>query len=358
MRSTTLHIVVLFFFLSSCVKEDYFGYSNYANIKVLEVSNQASQTVIITGENKVIVEIPGGVDLTQIVLQKLELSSFATADVQVGDILNLEAPISLKVTAEDGSVQDWILEALVASVTPQLANGDLNLWYKTNSDYFEPGESKASTIWGTGNQGTFILNKLATVPYDLGNDNLAAQMITLDNGFLGSTFGAPIAAGSIFTGVFNSDNLDPKDPEAAIDFGTPFSGRPEKIQFTYSYVPGEENKDKDGELLPYSDQMDVYAILEVRTGDKIERLATAWLRSGEVQQELVTISLDFIYGELDDSYPTYMLPQNSTFVSQDSAGFILPTHITFVASSSFDGALFAGAVGSSLIVDDIVMIYE
>lgn len=358
MKMKNRYLFLVLFLLTSCVKEDFFGYSSYGNIKAFEVSNQASQAVINNAEKTVTVEIPGGVNLNEITLQKLELSSFAEADVAVGDVLDLEEDFEINVVAEDGSLHTWLIQAEVASATPQLSNGDLNLWYQTNSDYYEPGESKDNTIWGTGNQGTFILNKLATIPYDRGEGNLAAQMITLDNGFLGGTFGAPIAAGSIFTGVFNSDKLDPKDPEAAIEFGMPFAGRPEKIQFTYSYIPGTENKDKNGNLLPYSDMMDVYALLEVRSGGTTERLATVWLRSGEEQSDLVTVTLDFVYGELDNSFPDYMKPKNQNYVSQDSAAFILPTHITFVASSSFAGAEFAGAIGSELILDDVVMIYQ
>ena len=53
-----------------------------------------------------------------------------------------------------------------------------------------------------------------------------------------------------------------------------------------------------------------------------------------------------------------MKPLDHGFVSTDSASFVLPNHITFVASSSFDGANFAGAIGSVLIIDDIEMVYE
>lgn len=53
-----------------------------------------------------------------------------------------------------------------------------------------------------------------------------------------------------------------------------------------------------------------------------------------------------------------MKPENGSYVSADSASFVLPTHITFVASSSYDGANFAGAIDSELVVDDIEMVYE
>jgi hypothetical protein len=351
-------VLVLILILFSCVKEDYFGLSPYGNIKDLVVSNQATNAKINTDSLTLTVEIPGGVDLSEIEIQSIEVSSFATTDKQIGDVLNLNTPQTILVTAEDGSIHTWTVSSFVASVTPPLENGDFNLWYKTASDYYEPGESASNTIWGTGNQGTQILGKLATTPFDLGNENLAVKMETLDNGRLAGTFGAPISAGSVFTGVFNPDNIDPANPQAATEFGTPFIGRPEKLRVKYSYAPGSENKDKQGNVLDYSDACDIYALLEVRIGGKTERLATAWFRSEELEEDLTSLELAFTYGELDNSFPEYMLPVDHGFVSADSAAFILPTHISFIATSSFGGANFAGAIGSILIIDDVELVYE
>ncbi|MBS2101123.1 PCMD domain-containing protein [Carboxylicivirga linearis] len=351
-------VLITLLILASCVKEDYFGLSPYGNIKDIVVSNQASNAKILTDSNKVIVEIPGGVDLSEIQIQSIKFSSFAKSETKAGDVLDLNTPQKITVTAEDGSIHVWEIESFIASVTPPLDNGDFSLWYKTASDYYEPGESASNTIWGTGNQGTQILGKLATTPFDIGGGNLAAKMETLDNGKLVGTFGAPISAGSIFTGVFNPDNIDPSNPQAAIEFGTPFIGRPLKLKFKYSYTPGTENKDKKGNILAYGDACDIYALLEVRLGGKTERLATAWFRSDQNQNDFTTQEVTFTYGELDNTYPDYMLPIGHDFVSTDSAAFILPTHITFVASSSFDGANFAGAIGSELILDDVELIYE
>ena len=342
----------------SCVEEDYFGLSAYGNIKSISVSNQASNAQINTDSLQVIVEIPSGADLSTIVLQELELSSFASANKNIGDTLNLQRSQFIQITAEDGSQYNWTLKSFIATENPQLDNYDLNLWYKTSTDYFEPGADAASTIWGTGNPETQILNKLATTPIELSDDNLAAKMETLDNGRLEGTFGAPISAGSIFTGVFNSDKIDPSNPQAAIEFGTPFAGRPLKVRFKYAYEPGSENKNKDGDILEYSDACDVYALLEVRSGGKTERLATAWFRSEDSQSELASKEVVFTYGALDNSFPDYMKPTEHAYVSQDSASFVLPTHVTFVGSSSFDGANFAGAIGSTLLIDDVEFIYE
>ncbi|WP_297097629.1 PCMD domain-containing protein [uncultured Draconibacterium sp.] len=354
----SVYITVILLVLFSCVKEDHFGLSPYGNIKKFLVSNQAGNAVIDNENQTVTIEIPGGVELSSLVIQEMELSSFATADKAVGDVIDLSDEATINVIAEDGSEHAWAIESFVASATPQLDNGDLNAWYKTSSDYYEPGADAASTIWGTGNQGTQILGKIATAPYDLGNNNLAARMETYDLGLAGVPLKTPIAAGSLFTGYFDSDKLDPTDPEAAVIFGTPFTGRPVKIRFTYSYVPGAVNEDRYGNVLDYDDSCDIYAFLEVRLGGETQRLGTAWFRSSEVQSELITTDMPVIYGPLDDSYPDYMKPEDGNFVSGDSATYLLPTHISFVASSSYDGANFAGAVGSVLIVDDVELVYE
>lgn len=349
-----LAIVLLF----ACVQEDHFGLSPFGNIKKFLVSNQAGNAVIDTDNLLVTVEIPGGVELTKLVIQEISLSSFATANVAAGDVIDLSDDAMITVTAEDGSMHVWTIKSFVASSTPQLTNGELNAWYKTSSGYYEPGTDAASTIWGTGNPGTQILGKTATTPYDLGGGNLAAHLLTYDLGLAGIPLKTPIAAGSLFTGYFDSNKLDPTDPEAAVIFGTPFTGRPEKIRFKYSYVPGPVNKDRNGNVLDYDDNCDIYALLEVRLGGTVQRLGTAWFRSDAHQPDMVTKEMEVVYGPLDNSYPDYMRGEDVDFVAADSAAYMLPTHISFVASSSYAGAVFAGAVGSELIIDDVEMVYE
>ncbi|GEM_PF-614213 len=358
MKKNLIYWILVIIILSGCIKEDYFGYSKYGNIKAIEVSNQASQAVINISEKTVSIELPGGVDRSMLEIKVLQLSSFAKSDKKVGDKLNLTHKASIKITAENGEITVWQIIPFVASSTPPLQNGDFSLWYKTNEGYYEPGKDATTTIWGTGNPGTQILNLLATTRMEIESGNYAVKMETLDNGPIAGAFGTPISAGSVFVGKFDKDKIDPTDPQAAIDFGTPFVGRPEKIKFKYQYSPGAENKDRDGNTLSFGDQCDIYGYLEIRTSNDTRRLATAWFRDGNSVESLKEITLEFIYGELDNSYPDYMKPENGKYVRADSASFVLPTHFTFVASSSFDGANFAGAIGSTLVLDDVEFIYR
>lgn len=106
------------------------------------------------------------------------------------------------------------------------------------------------------------------------------------------------------------------------------------------------------------DSKDVRHNVDFNINQLILKLGTAWFRSDDVQAGLITIEIPVNYGELDASFPTYMQPVNGLYVAEEQVPFILSTHITFVASSSFDGANFAGAVGSTLVVDDIELNYE
>ena len=353
-----LVIIVAIIGLYGCIQEDFFGLSSFGNVLSIEVSNQASQAVIDNDNFVITLEMPPGVDLSTITVQTLELSSFATSELEVGDMVDLSTDVEFIVTAEDGSDTRWNIQTTLATANPQLQNSDFNLWYQANGGYFEPGESASSTIWGTGNPGTALLGIFATGPIELDtNDDFASRMETLDNGRLPGSLGFPISAGTIYTGVFLPDNIDPTDPRAAIDFGTPFAGRPVAFEIDYTYTPGAENKDKNGNPLGFRDNCDIYALLEVRQGDDVRRLATAWFRSDETVEEQTRITVNFTYGELDSSFPDYMRPTDGKYVTGDSVSFVLPSHITFVASSSYDGDNFAGAVGSTLIVDNLELIY-
>jgi len=362
MKISNSHIILMLFtaliLLDACIDEDYFGLSGAANITIIEVANQASPAVINADQGVVQITFPNGIDLTQVELRKLELSSFASTSLQTGTLLDFSTDVLVIVTAEDGTSRQWTITPEVATDNPQLTNSNFNEWYKTGGNYFEPGTSAETTIWGTGNPGTQLLNLFATTPLDRQGEDKAARLETLSNGSFPAGLGFPISAGTIYTGKFNSANLDPTDPRAAIDFGTNFSGRPNSFEIEYSYAPGSENKDKSGAPLPYGDACDIYVLLEVRTNNDSRRLATAWFRSDEAVPDLTTIEVGFTYGELDNSFPDYMRPANDKYVSADSAAFILPTHLTFVGTSSFEGDLFNGAVGSTLILDNLEFIYE
>ena len=158
----------------------------------------------------------------------------------------------------------------------------------------------------------------------------------------------PVTAGTLFTGRFDINGAinHPTDPRQATHFGTPFSLRPVSFKFKYAYQPGDlyvratlNNPDNifggfTVTELQGSDMFTAYAILERRDGSNVVEVGRAEMISGDQQNEITEVSLPFVY-------------------SSDQK----PTHITVVFSSSKDGDLFTGAVGSTLTVDDVELIY-
>ena len=88
-------------------------------------------------------------------------------------------------------------------------------------------------------------------------------------------------------------------------------------------------------LLDGTDEFSFWADLEVRNGDNVRNIGRAELKSSETVEDLTEISIPFVY------------------TSEEK-----PTHISVVFASSTAGGDFKGAVGSTLIVDDLELIYE
>jgi hypothetical protein len=83
------------------------------------------------------------------------------------------------------------------------------------------------------------------------------------------------------------------------------------------------------------DKFTAYVMLEIRDGTNILEIGRAEIISGETQNDTKEIMLPFNYTN-----------------SQK------PTHIYVVFASSKDGDLFTGAVGSTLTIDDLELVYE
>ena len=135
-----------------------------------------------------------------------------------------------------------------------------------------------------------------------------------------------------------------------------FDCRPKAFNLKYLYVPGSENTSKQGNPVKYGDAFDIYLLLEVRNSSSSKRPATAWFRSDESKNGITQLDIPLLYGVI--SADEYGKKSDGQYVRADSAEFILPSHLTFAATSSFDMANFAGAMGCKLIIDDLEVIYE
>lgn len=272
------------------------------------------------------------------------LSTGARISPESGQPISFEVEESLVhyvVTAEDGSISDWYIGAR----GNQLPNDDFEDWYETtglNSEAFmEPGKSDETSIWSTANIGTSTYGLYGTVPLKIGKNTLV-QITT------GETAQVPVAAGTIFTGRFDISLAisNPTDPEQATDFGTPFPFRPVAAKFDYSYksgpnlirgTPNDPNNIFGGftvTQLTGSDQFRVWVIMDIYDGETRTEIGRGIIEGGN-SDVLSEITVPINYTSDED-----------------------PTHITVMYTSSRDGSLFTGSVGSTLIVDNLELIYE
>jgi hypothetical protein len=246
------------------------------------------------------------------------------------------------VTAKDGNKIDYF----VVVRDNQLPDCGFEDWYVATGlngkTFYEPGKSAETTVWATANQGTSTFGVYCTKPVAT-DGNTIVQIKT------GETSLVPITAGTIYTGTFDVNGAinNPTDPKKATEFGIPFSLRPNSIKFRYSYQPGSRYihaalKNPENIFggftvtdIAGSDMFTIYAVLERRDGNDVTEIARAELISGALKQVMEGVSLTFTY-------------------SSDEK----PTHIYVVFASSKDGDLFTGAVGSTLNIDDVELMYQ
>lgn len=228
----------------------------------------------------------------------------------------------------------------------QLPNAGFENWFTEigmNSQPFpQPGKYKASTAWATANMGTSIYSIYGTSKIQDGN-NTVIKVETV------TTVALPLVAGALYVGKFDLDGAiaDPTNPVAAAKLGIPFMEKPTAVQFKYSYMSGAQLiqavlKD-EGNLfggfdvfnLEGKDKFGIKVVLEKREGDTVIEVAKNEFQSGLDVEQLTNLKLELNYLTNDD-----------------------PTHMYISFSPSFDGGTFKGAVGSTLIIEDVELLYE
>lgn len=337
--------------VAACVKEDYWGRSDLKQIRYFTVPQQAGNTVIREDSLLIRIEVAPTADLKALFPDSVELSSYARISPAVRQVQDFSKPVQYTVTAENGTTAVYTVYVTKGSVTPQLDNAGFDSWYTpAGKNYQEPGTDEATTIWASGNAGVVTLGQANVQPVDIQGQDKGAELITRDLGSLAGLVGQRIAAGSIFTGKFV---LDVSNPLNSTRFGVPFIGKPKSFTVSYRYAPGLPYRNGTGQTLNKQDSCDIYLLLENRTGSTVKRIATGWFRSGQAQANFTDITVNLTYGQLPPGSPAYMFPANGQF---GAAGEDV-THISFIASSSAYGANFEGGTNSTLVINDLRLVY-
>ena len=222
-------------------------------------------------------------------------------------------------------------------------------WYYGGSNgktWYPYSEGDAKPCWDTANPGVSSLIDNTTVPeYDHKVEgNAAAKMVS-------SYAVVKFAAGNIFSGKFAKF----ESFTAYLDWGIPFTSRPYSLKGWYDYRPGivdNVDKSKYPDMLGKPDFMHLQVALVADESAGPVVVDSSKPEKLNFKTDPRVIAHSEIVSDVDtDGYIEFELP----LVYRDSR---TPAYVIIVASASYRGDYFTGAVGSTLYVDGFSFTYK
>lgn len=296
------------------------------------------------------------------------LSQGATITPANGSVQDFSAgAVTYTVTSEDGAYSRRYTVAMRTPPNPintySFEHVDSVTLQNTTFHTFFDIDANGDTIriWDSGNKGSAtILGGQGPEAYPTrsiaeGYSGKGVCLTTLSAGSFGQLMHKPIAAGNLFIGEFDVNYVF-DDPLESTVFGTPVNLAPTSIRGYYKYTPGATFTDAAGATVEgRTDEANIYAIFfrnedengnTVKITGKNDKTSPYIVRRAQVTSmppttEWAPFELTFDDGAVD--------PQ-----ALANYGY----SISIVFSSSKTGGTFEGAVGSTLIVDEVQVTYE
>ncbi len=262
-----------------------------------------------------------------------------------------------KVTSEDGK---WSRIYTVRFSRPQhFYQYDFeNYFLSDNKKYYVWSDMPAGETpnWCTANAGFGVARSKAkpeeypSTPDTDGYEGACVKLTTVSTGSWGVLTNKRIAAGNLFLGSFDLSKALTETLKSTL-FGVPTDKKPMCFTGYYKYQRGEKLQDKSGNEIAGEDNAAIYAVLYknhdadgnsvVLTGEDImdspQRVGMAKLREIKNTTEWTYFDVAFDYWEEIDA------------ATLASLGYSL----AIVCSSSENGDLYQGAIGSTLWVDKL-----
>lgn len=280
-------------------------------------------------------------------------------------------PVTYTVTSEDGAWQRTYYVAfnvVTRTVADTLRFGfensevSSNYYYVWNDPYVR---------WDSGNPGyvltgmateqvgtSFVIHpdRFPTVAIEDGYKGKCVKLITMDTGPFGANLPSPMrmAAGNLFIGSFDA-TYALTEARAATLFGEPFDRKPVKLKGHYEFKRGELFQDEDGNIIDgKTDVADIYAVF-YRNHDENNNLIR--LNGNDVKTSPYIIGMAQVTGIAEtDSWTEF----EAEFAYDEEVDMTLLENrgysLAIVFSSSVEGAYFRGAIGSTLMIDEVELI--
>lgn len=321
------------------------------------------------GNSDILLMIKRDTDLSKISLD-FTLTEGATIDPPSGKIQSFIYPQQYTVTSED---KKWKKTYTVRAVTDIITTYQFEETIKTqeNQNYHTLIErdraGNVNILWASGNAGFSLTGTTTdpelypTVHASSGYKGNCVKLTTRSTGKFGKDIGLPIAAGNLFLGTFNAVEAL-KNPLSATLFGLPFDKLPTRLTGYYKYQRGKEFLVLDPETKEQTpdpnrkDICDIYGVF-YETDENFKSLdgsnslthpnivALARIKDAKETSTWTSFDLEFEYG--NEYKPIdYNKVKNGDY------------NIAIVFTSSIEGHLFNGAIGSTLYIDEVELEYE
>lgn len=311
---------------------------------------------------------------------EFDLTPGATIEPASGTVRDFTEPQTYEVTSEDG---EWHKTYTVTvqrnnainlsygfedvKLTRTSQGGEYDVFFDVKMD--EATHRRDTMFWASGNGGFALTNgknppeTYPTFQVSDGVKGKCAKLVTRSTGSWGAMVNKPLAAGNLFLGKFDL-SIAVSRPLQATQFGTPFYNVPTYFRGYFKYTPGETyqrfNASAPGKLETVEgkkDECNVYAVFYESTAE-MEYLDGSNVLADDNPNiiAVAAISEEMRKGASEWTHfdcPFVFRPGKSIDPDKLENGHY---NIAVVMSSSIDGDYFSGAVGSTLMVDELELI--
>lgn len=368
--SVALSFTTLAVLSSSCIRKE--APNAEADITKVEISGAKLLREAEITNNEVKMLVQESDDLKNIV-STFTLSKGATISPANGIAQDFTNPITYTVTAEDKKTKKVYKVSITkfskgnnkdpkkkeeSSITFSFENIRIQ---GTDNNAYQVFQIKGvngivkGTEWASSNLG-YALTGQAKKPQDFpaiqeekGYKGKCLKLETKSTGEAGALFKAYLATGSLFLGKIDKKTLI-GSPLEATQFGIPFGRIPTKFSGVYQYTAGKEFKEADKPVKDKKDIFDLYAVLYEATKEtplldgtnsltSTNIILMARIENAKETKEWTSFEIPFkeMNGKKIDSKK----------LAEGKYNF------TIIASSSKEGAKHFGAIGSTLLLDEI-----
>lgn len=372
-KLTVLSILSVLF-LSACIKnEEPNSEADIISCEIVENDILKKKEIYVdnssTGMYSVILWVKDNDDLSTIlssITPTFELTKGASIKPDNGTSIDLNTPKKYTVTSEDGK---WKKEYTVMAISANLPTSysfeqvkTINTGSNKYHIFYESIAGQVALSWASGNSG-FSMSNANMTPEDFptsqskrGLRNNCAKLTTLSTGFFGAAQKMPIAAGNLFIGSF--DNIIAiQKPLLATRFGAPFNKVPSRITGQYKYKTGDVYKENNKPVPGVKDEADIYAIF-YEMDDQLEMLDG----TNQFSHPNIFSIARATKGDLSetDEWLDFDIP----FITQEGKTINLEKlkneryGLALVFTSSKKGDRFYGAVGSTLYIDEVNILFN